>query len=140
MDAGARVSYNPHPFSASSLFGPKMPLQILGINHTTAPVDIRERVVIPDSRLPDALSNLQSLEGINAGIIVSTCNRTEIYCETEFDQPEPLILWLAAFNGLEARAIEKHIYHHLRENAVHHVLRVASGLDSMILGEPQILG
>ena len=117
-----------------------MPLQILGINHTTAPVDIRERVVIPESRVPDALNDLKSQEGVHAGIIVSTCNRTEIYCETEFDHPEPLTQWLAAFNGLEQRSIEKYIYHHQQENAVHHVLRVASGLDSMVLGEPQILG
>jgi len=117
-----------------------MPLQILGINHKTAPVDIRERVVIPEARISDALENLKSQEGINSGIIVSTCNRTEIYCETEFDQPTPMVEWLASYNGLEARAIEKYIYHHQQENAVHHVLRVASGLDSMVLGEPQILG
>jgi len=117
-----------------------MPLQILGINHKTAPVDIRERVVIPESRVPDALTNLKSLEGVQAGIIVSTCNRTEVYCETEFEQSAPLTQWLANFNGFEQRAIEKYTYHHQQEDAVHHALRVASGLDSMVLGEPQILG
>ena len=117
-----------------------MPLQILGINHTTAPVDIRERVVIPENRLNDALTELRAQEGVIADIIVSTCNRTELYCETEFDQPEPLIEWLAAYHGLKSGNIAKYIYHHEQESAVNHVLRVASGLDSMILGEPQILG
>jgi len=124
----------------SPLAGPNMPLQILGINHKTAPVDIRERVVIPESRISDALENLKSQDGINSGIIVSTCNRTEVYCETEFKELAPLVQWLAMYNDLEARAIEKYIYHHQQESAVHHALRVASGLDSMVLGEPQILG
>ncbi|MCW8964710.1 MAG: glutamyl-tRNA reductase [Gammaproteobacteria bacterium] len=117
-----------------------MPLQILGINHKTAPVDIRESVVIPESRVSDALTNLNAQEGVNAGIIVSTCNRTEVYCETEFDQPDPLVQWLATYHGLQTRALEKYIYHYEQESAVHHALRVASGLDSMVLGEPQILG
>jgi len=117
-----------------------MPLQILGINHSTAPVEIRERVVIPDNRLSDALADLKSREGVLAGVIVSTCNRTEIYCETEFDRPEPLARWLAEYNSLKAEEIEKYTYHHVQEDAIQHVLRVASGLDSMILGEPQVLG
>jgi glutamyl-tRNA reductase len=117
-----------------------MPLQILGINHTTAPVDIRERVVIPENRVQDALTALKAEDGVNAGIIVSTCNRTELYCETEFNQPDPLIEWLASYHGLKAEDITRYIYHHEQESAVNHVLRVASGLDSMILGEPQILG
>lgn len=117
-----------------------MPLQILGINHTTAPIDIRERVVIPDNRLSAALTDLTSQEGVLASIIVSTCNRTELYCETEFDQPGPLTQWLAEYHALKTTDIEQYIYHHLQEDAIQHVLRVASGLDSMILGEPQILG
>lgn len=117
-----------------------MPLQILGINHTTAPVNIRERVVIPESRLSDALSNLKNVEGVRAGIIVSTCNRTELYCETEFEEVSPLTSWLAQYHDLESSDIEKFIYHHRQDEAIRHVLSVASGLDSMVLGEPQILG
>lgn len=117
-----------------------MPLQILGINHTTAPVDIRERVVIPENRVQDALTELKAQEGVIADVIVSTCNRTELYCETEFNQAEPLIDWLATYHGLKATNIARYIYHHEQESAVNHLLRVASGLDSMILGEPQILG
>ena len=79
-----------------------MPLQILGINHTTAPVDIRERVVIPENRVQDALTALKAEDGVIAGIIVSTCNRTELYCETEFNDPAPLIEWLARYHGLKA--------------------------------------
>lgn len=117
-----------------------MPLQILGINHTTAPVDIRERVVIPESRVADALTALKQQAGVQADIIVSTCNRTELYCETDFSDPEPLITWLADYHQLNSRDIKKYTYHHEQEAAIYHVLRVASGLDSMILGEPQILG
>jgi len=117
-----------------------MPLQILGINHTTAPVAIRERLVIPDSRLPVALAELKSTPGVLAAVIISTCNRTELYCETEFEQAAPLTHWLAQFNALDTADVEKYIYHHSQETAIQHILRVASGLDSMILGEPQVLG
>lgn len=117
-----------------------MPLQILGINHKTAPVNIRESVVIPESCISDALISLNTQQGINAGIIVSTCNRTEIYCETDFDQYLPLVQWLAEYNNLEVHMIEKYVYHYRQESAVRHTLRVASSLDSMVLGEPQILG
>ena len=117
-----------------------MPLQIIGINHKTAPVDIRERVVIPESGIAKALLSLKSQQGVNAGIIVSTCNRTEIYCETEFDEPDSLIQWLAAHTGVAQKTIAGCVYHHLQEAAIQHILRVASGLDSMVLGEPQILG
>ncbi len=117
-----------------------MPLQILGINHTTAPVEIRERVVIPESRLSEALSSLTEVEGINAGVIVSTCNRTELYCETEFDEVDPMTAWMANFHDLKTGDITGCIYHHQHEEAIRHILRVASGLDSMVLGEPQVLG
>ncbi len=117
-----------------------MPLQILGINHTTAPVDIRGRLVIPESRLAGALASLTSVGGIQAGVIISTCNRTELYCETEFEEVQPLTTWFAEYHDLRSRSIDNFIYSYRQENAIRHVLRVASGLDSMILGEPQILG
>lgn len=117
-----------------------MPLQILGLNHTTAPLDIRERVVIPESGMTDALTSVNSLPGIMATIIVSTCNRTEVYCETTFDQPTALAEWLCGYNNLPMCTIESCLYSYQQEDAIRHVLRVASGLDSMVLGEPQILG
>ena len=117
-----------------------MPLQILGINHNTAPVAIRERVAILDNRLPHAYGSLQSVGGVRAGVIVSTCNRTELICETGFDQPRPLADWLARYHGLALPDIEKHAYHYRQSEAVRHILRVASGLDSMVVGEPQVLG
>ncbi len=117
-----------------------MPLQILGINHTTAPVDIRERLVIPESRLAAALNSLTAVKGIQAGVIVSTCNRTELYCETEFEEVQPLTTWLAQYHNLASKNIDSFIYSYRQESAIRHVLRVASGLDSMILGEPQVLG
>ncbi|TNF99377.1 MAG: glutamyl-tRNA reductase [Gammaproteobacteria bacterium] len=117
-----------------------MPLLTLGINHNTAPVDVRENVVIPASRLSDALMNLQSSDNVEAGVIISTCNRTELYCETSNGEPDSLTNWLAGFQGLNPDSISKHTYHFTQEETVRHILRVASGLDSMILGEPQILG
>lgn len=117
-----------------------MSLQILGINHTTAPIEIREQVVIPENRLSEALSSLIKVPGINAAVIVSTCNRTELYCETEFAHISPITEWMIAFHNLQASDINDCIYHYQQEKAVHHILRVASGLDSMILGEPQVLG
>jgi glutamyl-tRNA reductase len=117
-----------------------MPLLTLGINHNTAPVDVRENVVIPESRLSDALANLKSNDNVEAGVIVSTCNRTELYCQTINTEPESLANWLADFQGLKPDSISKYTYHFSQEEAVRHILRVASGLDSLILGEPQVLG
>lgn len=106
----------------------------------TAPVDMRERLVIPDSRLAAALNSLIAVEGIEAGVIISTCNRTELYCETEFEEIQPLTAWFAQYHDLTSRSIDGFVYSYRQESAVRHVLRVASGLDSMVLGEPQILG
>lgn len=132
------VFYNGPPCPAINI--PLMPFQILGINHTTAPVDMRGQMVIPESRLASALTSLIAVQGVQSGVIVSTCNRTELYCETGFDGIQPLADWFARYHGLEVRSIVDFIYRYQQEEAVRHVLRVASGLDSMILGEPQVLG
>ncbi len=117
-----------------------MPIVAFGINHKTAPVDIREKVAFSQERMDEALKDLVACPAVNEAAILSTCNRTEIYCGLEQFNDEQLISWLANFHGLEADQIRSYTYMHYDNNAVQHLLRVASGLDSLVLGEPQILG
>jgi glutamyl-tRNA reductase len=117
-----------------------MPLFALGINHKTAPVEIRERVVFAPDRLRQALSDMSAIEGLQEVAILSTCNRTEIYCDLEYDTPETVIRWLAEYHHVSREELQAYVYAHPDREAVRHMLRVAAGLDSMILGEPQILG
>ena len=117
-----------------------MTLQILGINHASAPVAIREQVVIPEYHLADALLSLNKVDGVCSGVIVSTCNRTELYCETVFDDITPVSQWLVSYHQLQTTKVTHCLYDYQETEAIRHLLRVASGLDSMVLGEPQILG
>ncbi|UCD70293.1 MAG: glutamyl-tRNA reductase [Betaproteobacteria bacterium] len=109
-----------------------------GINHNTAPLDVREQVAFEPARLDEALRDLIDHEPVREAAIVSTCNRTEIYCSTS--QPRRAIDWLARFHHLDTAKLEPFIYRLPESRAVDHAFRVASGLDSMVLGEPQILG
>jgi glutamyl-tRNA reductase len=115
-----------------------MPLVVVGVNHRTAPVEVRERVVFDPARVPDALRELTSLPDVRESIIVSTCNRTELYCVTEHGDP-PLGEWLQRYHQIGS-SIHHCLYRHEELRAVTHAFSVASGLDSMVLGEPQILG
>jgi glutamyl-tRNA reductase len=117
-----------------------MRLTVIGINHRTAPVEIRGQVVFPPEQQPRALAELIALEGVEEAAILSTCNRTELYCARSNDSGEILPDWLCRFHGLQREMLAPHLYTHMDEEAVRHMLRVASGLDSLILGEPQILG
>lgn len=112
----------------------------LGLSHHSAPVEARERLAFTDAELPAALSRLRAMSGVEEAAILSTCNRTEILAVAEPDMAPLLIEWwrreLSAPSGL----IEQFVYTHRDQNAVLHSLRVASGLDSMVVGEPQILG
>ncbi|VAW87054.1 Glutamyl-tRNA reductase [hydrothermal vent metagenome] len=117
-----------------------MPIVAFGINHKTAPVDIREKVAFSQERMDEALKDLVACPAVNEAAILSTCNRTEIYCGLEQFNDEQLISWLANFHGLEADQIRSYTYMHHDNSAVQHLFRVASGLDSLVLGEPQILG
>jgi glutamyl-tRNA reductase len=110
----------------------------LGINHHTAPLEVRERLVFDPARLPQALTELLGSRCVDEAAILSTCNRTELYCAT--DDPAPAVDWLARHHGLSPDFIRPYLYVHTRTDAVRHLFRVASGLDSMVLGEPQILG
>lgn len=119
-----------------------MSLLAFGINHKTAPIDIRERVAFEPGRLTDALKDLVSSAKIQEAAIVSTCNRTELYCDFGQDKQDNAIIvdWFREYHKLEKREIEPYLFLHPDQEAVRHMLRVASGLDSLILGEPQILG
>lgn len=113
-----------------------------GLNHVSAPVSVRERVSMPLEVLKPALDGLRSAFGpaVKEAAILSTCNRTEIYCAAEPQVSEQLPAWMAEFNRLEAGSLRPHLYQYQQNEAVRHAFRVASGLDSMVLGEPQILG
>jgi len=116
-----------------------MPLKILGLNHTTAPVEIREQVIYTDATVPGALKAIRSLPGIDEAVLLSTCNRTEIYVDSDLDNDDSLLEWLMADQNLTSEAREA-LFVLADDAAVRHLFRVACGLDSMVLGEPQILG
>ena len=117
-----------------------MHLTVLGINHTTAPVEVRGKVAFPSERLGQALAELTALDGVREAVILSTCNRTELYCAQEQQGFDPITRWLCQFHNLCQDNLQNHIYTYTDDEAVRHAMRVAVGLDSMILGEPQILG
>jgi len=118
-----------------------MPFVVIGINHRTAPVEIREKVVFASDELSEALRELVAVAGVRESLIVSTCNRTELYCFSD-SGTEPLMHWLAAWHDLSAHNldIQGSLYRLQGTAAVEHLFAVACGLDSLVLGEPQILG
>jgi glutamyl-tRNA reductase len=115
-----------------------MQLFTFGINHQTAPLAVREQMAFNAESMEPALHDLIEQGAAKEATILSTCNRTEVYCSTQ--APERIVNWLANYHQMEARDIEPYLYTLPREQAVKHAFRVASGLDSMVLGEPQILG
>lgn len=115
-----------------------MQLFAIGINHQTAPLAVRERVVFHAENLIGALRDLVDHRPVEEAAIISTCNRTEIYCNTE--DPHAAVDWMAGYHRLRTQHIEPYLYRLPQADAVKHAFRVASGLDSMVLGEPQILG
>ena len=117
-----------------------MGLIAYGINHATAPIEVREQVSFGHDIVSDALAELKHQVGVHEAAILSTCNRTEIYCSLDQEINGKPIDWLHNFHGINPGILRPFLYEHPEENAVRHVLRVASGLDSMILGEPQVLG
>ena len=114
-----------------------MSLFALGLNHQTAPLAVRERVVFHVERLSEALAELKHKLAREAAIL-STCNRTEVYVAGE--EPAAIAQWLARYHQFEPDGLRPYLYTLPHEQAVRHAFRVASGLDSMVLGEPQILG
>ncbi len=117
-----------------------MTLFALGINHKTADVAVREQVAFTPSQLEAALAELKGLAAVSEAAVLSTCNRTELYCITEAQGEQAVIDWLGRFHNLPVEELTRCAYHYLDDSAARHLMRVASGLDSMVLGEPQILG
>src|SRR5947209_8328232 len=115
-----------------------MSLYTLGLNHTTAPLDVRERVTFSPDALSGALRELTSSRTVKEAAILSTCNRTEVYFHG--GEPAPVTRWLESTGRLANAALAPYVYTLNGDRAVTHAFRVASGLDSMVLGEPQILG
>jgi glutamyl-tRNA reductase len=116
-----------------------MPLFILGLNHNTAPVEIREQVVFTGEAVDRALTAVTALEGVSEAVVLSTCNRTELYVEGSGAGLSAVRDWLCEYQSLEGAAADS-LFSLDQEDAIRHLFRVACGLDSMVLGEPQILG
>lgn len=120
-----------------------MSLFVLGINHQTAPVSLRERVAFSGAAVPAALDALRALPSVHEVALLSTCNRTELYAVAD-DNGDALADWLASHpddaGGLDGHGLHAYLYRHENADAVRHLFRVATGLDSLVLGEPQILG
>lgn len=117
-----------------------MALIALGLNHLTAPVALRDRVAFPAETTSPALAQLVAEPGVREAAILSTCNRTELYCTVEAGAEAVPARWLQRHHGLTHAGFDEFLYRHEDADAVRHLFRVATGLESMILGEPQILG
>ncbi|OFX17081.1 MAG: glutamyl-tRNA reductase [Armatimonadetes bacterium RBG_16_58_9] len=118
-----------------------MHLVIIGLNHRTAAVEIREKLRIAQDQLSDAIAELKQRPDISECLILSTCNRTEVYaCTTTRAQDTAIIEWIGEFRGVEPAQFASHLYSHAGHKAAEHLFRVSSGIDSMVLGEAQVLG
>ena len=118
-----------------------MPLILVGLNHRTAPVDVRERLSVSDAKLDDTTRSLRSIRGVEGAAVLSTCNRVEAIVSTsDEDVIADIVEWLASNANTVRAELEKHLYIVRHGDVVKHLFRVASGLDSMIVGEPQIGG
>ncbi|MGL4456128.1 MAG: glutamyl-tRNA reductase, partial [Plesiomonas sp.] len=123
-----------------------MSLLALGINHKTAPVSLREKVAFSPEKMEPAHQSLAAHPAVRSVVILSTCNRTELYLslnnkiENSAEAAAQLTAWLCEFHQISAEQVKECLYFHYEQHAVTHLMRVACGLDSLVLGEPQILG
>ena len=115
-----------------------MQLALVGLSHKTAPVEVRERLAFENGDMSDALRSLVSRDGISEAMILSTCNRVEVLVEASDEAPARD--FLSSYHRVPSESIVKHLYTLRNNDVIRHVFRVASSLDSMIVGEPQILG
>ncbi len=111
-----------------------MTLIALGINHKTAPVELREKVAFPPENMVEALTSLRLTMGVEESVILSTCNRTELYVNADQIGVGQIQQWLADYHGIDVKLLGQFSYCYQTEQAVTHIMRVASGLDSLILG------
>lgn len=116
-----------------------MKFQIIGVNHNSAPLEVRERLAVAEAQLPEAVQHLVKHPGVEEGMVLSTCNRVEVLTSSS-EGPADLRDYLRSYFGVSPDAIRSHLYEFQERDAVRHVFRVASSLDSMVVGEPQILG
>jgi glutamyl-tRNA reductase len=116
-----------------------MNIVLLGLNHKTAPIELRERLAIGPLQLEEATRSLVQAPGVLEGMILSTCNRVELLTSQEANAPD-LLEFVGSYFGIEPKLLTPHMYEYRQENAVRHLFRVACSLDSMVIGEPQILG
>lgn len=122
-----------------------MTIQCMGLNHETAPVSLREQLSLTEPQLRAAMARCgcgerSAVGGYSELVLLSTCNRVELYAETRTDRAEDLISLLGEITGADCGEFRRHLYHYLDLEAVRHLFKVAAGLDSMVIGEPQILG
>ena len=119
-----------------------MQLSLVGLSHHTAPIEVRERLHFPEKDLPAALHALVERDAVEEAIILSTCNRVEILARLADDADARLLLgdFLSRQRRVPRDLLDKHLYHHIQREAVRHIFRLAASLDSMIFGEPQVLG
>ena len=115
-----------------------MTINVLGVNHKSAPIDIREKLAFDKNSIPRALDDIKNIEGVNEVVLISTCNRTEIYTENDSDNSK-IIKWLNSHQN-ETQDCEPFMYSYYEEKAIKHLFNVASGVDSMVIGENEILG
>jgi len=116
-----------------------MNFQLIGVNHQTAPVEVRERLAITESRLPEALKQFAQHPGVDEGLILCTCNRVELLAQTKNGSAD-LRGFLGRYFQIEPSELDQHLYEFHEQEAIRHIFRVTSSLDSMVVGEPQILG
>ncbi len=119
-----------------------MKILVTGLNHKTAPVEVRERLAFDGPKLQEGLKELLRLRNVEEGLIISTCNRVELYTHVKEIEPaiEEIKRFLSDFHSIPPESLEGSLYFHSERDAIRHVFRVASSLDSMVVGEPQILG
>ena len=118
-----------------------MTILAYGLNYRTASIELRERVAFPEESVSDAVRQVvEEVRGVREAAILSTCNRTELYCALEPGTDPKITSWLSATRGIEKHELDAVSYHHWDQDAAKHQIRVAAGLDSQVLGEPQILG
>ncbi|MFL6248465.1 MAG: glutamyl-tRNA reductase, partial [Thermoanaerobaculia bacterium] len=113
---------------------------LIGLNHRTAPLDVRERLAVTEAKLPEITHALTRLPGVEGACVISTCNRVEVVVSSPDDVVENVIDWLSRHGRTSRETLEPHLYIRRGSEAVTHLFRVASGLDSMVIGEPQIAG
>ncbi len=117
-----------------------MPLLVVGTSHQTAPLEIREKLAISTNDYAGRIQELCALPAVEEAVVLSTCNRTEIYSIVLPEDEHCILEWLRSSGGLDEQQAEKYLYERRNEQAVRHLFNVASGLDSLVLGEPQIMG